>query len=167
MIDPTLPVFPNNVVEVLALACEAYIDPEPDPMKRVQVFRRPLHPEDPPQCIGITGSLWTPDVQSHEISKVEPTLQTYIVMIQCFVKDMDEKKGLASHSVLSKLVRNMIYRRAELRVALGNLSDITGGATERLQRYGVRSQAYISGEVPAGTFMYLSTLETYFETETT
>jgi hypothetical protein len=167
MIDPTLPVFPNNIVEVLALACEAYIDPEVDPMKRVKVLRRPIVPTDPVQCIGISGQLWTPNDQSFEMPSVEPTLQTYSVKIQCFVKDMEEKRGLAAHSVLSKLVRNMVYRNANLRLALAALNDTTGSAVERLQRYGVRSQDYISGEVPAGTFMYLSTLDTYFETETT
>lgn len=167
MIDPTTPVFPNNIVEVLALGCEAYIDLEPNPAKRVKVLRRPINPTDPNQCIGISGQLWTPDENSHEMPSVEPTLGNYTIKIQCFVKDMDEMRGLSSHSVLSKLVRNMVYRNATLRTALTNLSDSTGGAVERLKRYGVRSQEYISGEVPAGTFMYLSTLDCYFETETT
>lgn len=165
MIDPTAPVFPNNIVEVLALACEAYIDDEPDPKKRVQVLRRPITPEDPVQCIGIFGQMWTPDVSSHEIGTVEPTLQAYDIKVQCLVKDMEEKRGLAAHSVLSKLVRNMVYRQPQLRLALSSLSDATGGATERLQRYGLRSQDYVSGEV-TGQFLYLSTLNLYFETET-
>lgn len=165
MIDPEAPVFPNNIVETLALACEAYIDPEPDPTKRVKVFRRALVPEDPIQSIGIFGQMWTPDNTSHEISRVEPTLQTYLVRMHCFVKDMDEKRGLAAHSVLSKLVRNMVYRRPELRLALGSLVDSTGGATERLQRWGIGTQNYISGEV-TGQFLYLSTLDLNFETET-
>ena len=165
MIDPTDPVFPNNLVEVLALAFEAYVDPEIDPDIRVKVLRRALVPVDPNQCIGIFAQAWVPDIESFEIPSNEPTLQKYTIKIQCLVKDMDENRGLAAHSVLSKLVRNIVYRNNNLRVALTGLFDNTGGSMERLQRYGIKSQDYISGENKA-TFIYLSTLDTYFETET-
>jgi len=166
LINPTDPVFPNNIVEVLALSCEAYIDSEPDATLRVSVLRRPLIPVDSIQCIGIFCQKWTPDRQSFEIPSNEPTLQRYTIKIQCLIKDMDENRGLAAHSVLSKLVRNMVYRNQNLRVALTSLNDNTGGVMERLQRYGIRSQDYISGEIKGGFFMHLSTLDTYFETET-
>ena len=95
----------------------------------------------------------------------EPTLQQYLITVQAFVKDMDEERGLATHSVLSKMIRSMLYRDDPLRVALGSLSVTTDNSIERTQRWGIRQQRYFSNEL-SGSWLYLSTLEFWLETET-
>lgn len=167
MIDPAGPAFPNNIIQLLHMWLEDQIDDDPNPKTKVKVYMRPLKPTDPQQSIGIYPRLWLPDEQSYEIGRpfVGPTLQTYNVQVQCFVKDMDEVKGLNAHSVLAFLVRRILYYDQGLRLALGQLNITVGGITERLQRFGVRSGGYVSNEID-GKFNYLTTLDTFFETET-
>jgi hypothetical protein len=78
---------------------------------------------------------------------------------------MDEERGLATHSVLSKMVRSMLYRDDALRVGLLALSVVMNGSTERTKRYGVNRQNFVSNEL-SGSWLYLSTLEFQLETET-
>ncbi len=165
-IDPEYPAFPNNIVKLLHMWLEDQIDDDPDAKTKVKVYRRPLKPSDPVQCIGIFPRMWLPAEDSYEVGNYRgPTLQTYNVQIQCFVKDMDEDRGLDAHSVMSFLVRRILYHDNDLRLALGSLSVSAGGVTERLQRYGARTGNFISNELES-QFMYLSTLDTFFETET-
>jgi hypothetical protein len=95
----------------------------------------------------------------------EPSLSSYLIGIQAFVKDGDEERGAAVHGTLSKLVRTMLVNDATLRVGLRSLSVTTSGITERTQRFGVRTQRYLSNEL-SGSWLYLSTIEFWLETET-
>lgn len=163
MITDTVPVFPNNIVDLLAERC-ALLDDE------LFVIKRPLRNSDPNQSIGISAALWTPDDDSQEMrggnpGPSEPTLSRYTIAVQAFVKDMDEVRGLATHSVLSKLVRNMLYRDNPLRIGLSSLSTLQDGVTERARRWGIATQRYFSNELD-GSWLYLSTLEFWLETET-
>src|SRR5689334_19734686 len=109
-------VFPQNFIECLAIVLPS-IDPEPDPAKKLQIFRRPLRPTDSNQCIGIYGTMWQPDENSYEIGHVPPqeaTLNTYQVGIQTLVKDGDTQRGLAVSSILTKRVRSVVYRNEPL-----------------------------------------------------
>jgi hypothetical protein len=171
MIDATQVVFPNNVAEVLWTRYAVIIDPEPDPTKRVAIFRRPLRPTDPNQAVGIAPSDWMPKEESKEIrgvqvpGTVEPTLQTYYYNIQTLVKDTDEVRGLAIHSILGTRARSILYRDEPLRVGLASLEVQLDGATERLKTYGVRAQRYLTNDIQ-GTFLFVSTIEFWVETET-
>lgn len=162
MILADTPVFPNNIVDLIALR-SSLLDEE------IRVFKRPLRPTDPAVSVGVFGQLWTPDEESYEmrgmVGTAEPTISTYQVMIQAFVKDFDETRGLARHSVLSKMIRTMLYRDIPLGVALRELSVTMFDSTERTRRYQVRSQRYISNELQ-GDFLYLSTLDFHVDTET-
>lgn len=156
-------VFPNNIVD-LAAARFATIDPD------LYVVRRPLRNSDPNQSIGVSAAQWLPQEDSYEmlggpVGRHEPSLQQYLVTVQAFVKDMDEERGLAVHSVLSKMIRSMLYRDEPLRVGLSALSVSMNGSTERAQRWGIRQQRYFSNEI-SGSWLYLSTLEFWLETET-
>ena len=93
----------------------------------------------------------------------EPTIQRYSIAIQAFVKDGDEVVGLAKHSKLSALIRSMLYRDADVRLGLGSLSYTSHGVTERLMRWGVGRQQFLSNEVQA-SWLYLSTLEIWADT---
>lgn len=169
MIVATDAVFPNNIV---ALICNRFVMEDSD----FFVSRRPLRATDPSQSLGVYASQWTPNEDSYEIKNKflgsgpsigpnEPTLQDYIITIQAFVKDMDPERGLATHSVFSKIVRTMLYRDEPLRIGLASLSFSMDGSTERLLRWKVRNQRYHSNELQSN-WLYLSTLELFAETET-
>lgn len=156
-------VFPNNAVEIIT-ARTRLLDTD------LFVIKRPLRESDPNQSAGVFAAQWLPEEDSYEIvggpvGRHEPTLQRYFITIQAFVKDMDEERGLATHSVLSKMIRSMLYRDNPLRVALGSLSVTTDSSIERTQRWGIRQQRYFSNEL-SGSWLYLSTLEFWLETET-
>ena len=156
-------VFPNNVVDLVATRMKA-ID------KDLYVAKRQLRPSDPNQSLGVFASLWVPDDQSYEIKngpvgRSEPSIQRYQITIQAFVKDMDEERGLAVHSVLSKMVRSVLYRDEPLRVGLTALSTTISGSTETTKRWQVDTARYIANEIQ-GSWLYLSTLDFWLETET-
>lgn len=166
MITADEPVFPNNAIVVLSDRFKLL-----DSAGDVAVLRRPLRDTDPNQSIGVYGSLWTPDQTSLEMKGMdspgpqEPTIQRYVLTIQGFVKDMDEERGLATHSVLSKMILAMLYRDVPLRVGLAELSTVLFGATERTTRWGVTTQRFLNNELDA-EWLYLSTVECWLETET-
>lgn len=171
MITGLEPVFPNNAVDLIALRAN-FLDPDhaTDP-DAIRVFKRPLRETDPQQSIGVFAAQWNPDEESYELlggptpRASEPTLQTYLIAVQAFVKDFQEERGLARHSIMSKLVRSMLYRDNALRVGLASLSVEMNGSVERTQRWGIRIQRFLSNEID-GDFLYLSTLEFWLETET-
>ena len=155
--------FPYNAVDAMAARFED-IDPE------LFVIKRPLRESDPIQSIGVFGVQWMPDEDSFEMKGLpaaihEPTLANYIITVQMMVKDADEERGAGAHATLSKIVRTMLYRDEALRVALRQLSSTVAGSTERTGRFGVRTQRYLSNEL-SGSWLYLSTIEFWLETET-
>lgn len=163
MIVETDPVFPNNVVDLIYTRA-ASIDVD------LERFRRPLRPEDPQQSFGVYAALWTPNEDSIEmrggINASEPTLNRYTVMVQAFVKDGDEERGLATHSVLSSRVRSMLYRDNPLQVGFGALdwTDPVTQVREKSRRWGIRNQRYMSNEI-TGSWLHLSSIEFWLETE--
>lgn len=164
-IDNSTVVFPNNVVDLIATRV-ALLD------SGLFVIKRPLRSEDPNQSVGVFGTQWLPEEDSYEMigapspGRSEPTLSVYHLGIQAFVKDMDDERGPAVHSVLSKMIRSMLYRDAALRVALASLSVTMNSSTERTKRWGIRTQTFLSNEINK-SWLYLSTLDYWLETETT
>lgn len=162
MISEEIPVFPNNIVDLVSLRV-SMLDPD------LFAVKRPLRQTDPAQSVGIFAQQWAPNEQSYEFLGVErasqPTLQTYLIMVQAFVKDTDEVRGLATHSVLSKMIRSMLYRDEPLRVGLSSLAISMHDSLERSKRWGIRQQRFFSNELE-GDWIYLSTLEFWLETET-
>lgn len=158
MISADVPVFPNNVVDLIATRAQL-LDSD------LTVVKRPLRASDPTQAVGVFPSEWRANTDTTEIGSIEPTIQRYTFAIQAFVKDMDEERGLATHSVLSKMVRSMLYRDPPLHGSLGVLSVEMSSSTERTQRWGIGTVRYVSNEIQ-GSWLYLSTLEFWLETET-
>jgi hypothetical protein len=165
MIDEnTAVVFPNNVVSIVHTRV-TMLDSD------LFVINRPLRENDPNQSVGIVAANWIPNEESYEMlgapapGRHEPSLQNYFITIQAFVRHGDEEKGLAIHSVLSKMIRAMLYRDEPLRVGLATLSASIGGSTETTKRWGIRQQRYYSNELQ-GSWLYLSNLEFWLETET-
>lgn len=163
MIDVSNPnnnVFPNNVVECLAVVLPS-ID------SSVTLYKRPLRPTDPNYALSVYGTLWQPEEDSYEIGHIagEPTLARYQIGIQTLTKDGDTERALAISSILAKRVRTVLYRNQPLRVALGSLYVQDGDSIERLRRWGVRSQRYMSNDIE-GKFVTISVLDLWIETET-
>lgn len=160
MIEASDSVFPNSIIRVIANQVQM-IDSD------LFVTRRPLRSSDPNQSVGVFPGQWVPDERSQEMGRInpgEPTMQQYVVGVQAFIKDGDEEKGLARHSTLSYAIRSMLYRDAAIRVGFQSLTYTSNGVTERLRRWGIRSQRFLSNEL-SGSWLYLSTLEIWAETD--
>lgn len=155
-------VFPNNIVQLVSARCKL-LDSD------LYVTERPLRNTDPNQSIGVFASLWNPDDSSKEMLgqafAVQPTLSTYRVVVQAFIKDMDELRGLATHAMLSRILRNMLYTDNPLRVALGSLTSTLGDTVESSRRWGISNQRFYANDI-GGEWLYLSILEFWLETET-
>lgn len=158
----TVPGFPNNVVEILA---NKYLMIE----GLEYVLKRPLRPTDPDMCLGVFPLDWTPG--EFEIGgavnfniPVDPVTSTYQYAIQAFIKHADEEEGILKHTILSKIVRAMLYRDTALRVALAALNETSLGMKERTQRWGVGAQRFIQNDIQ-GKFVFLSTMDFWVETE--
>lgn len=160
MIEASETVFPNSIIKVIADRAKL-IDGD------IFVTKRPLRSSDPNQSVGVFPGQWVPDERTQEMGRInpgEPTMQQYIVGVQAFIKDGDEEVGLARHSTLSYAIRSMLYRDAAIRVGFQSLAYTSNGVTERLRRWGIRSQRFLSNEV-SGSWLYLSTLEIWAETD--
>lgn len=156
--DDATAVFPNNVASIVAARIQVLY---PD----LLVVKRLLKRTDRTQSVGIAPDVWIPDITSFEFKSIEPTVQRYLIRVQAFAKDTVEERGIATHSVMAKVIRAMLYRDQPLDVGLNTLSVTMFGATERIQRRGVNRQQFMNNEID-GTFLYLSTLEYFVETET-
>jgi hypothetical protein len=152
-------VFPNNAVALVAARLQALYSPD------LLVVKRPLRTTDNTQSVGVYPGAWYPDETTYEMPSNEPTVQRYTIQVQCFAKDMDRERAIAVHSVMSKVIRSLLYNDAPLKLGLDVLSVTMDGAIEHIQRRGMTRQQYISNEID-GIFHCLSTLEWYIETET-
>lgn len=164
MIDQSIVCFPNNVIEILVSGLKA-IDPETEPGRNdgLRVVRRPIHPTDESETVSVVATTWSPDETSQELGRREPTLQRYGITVESMVKDMDEERGIATHSLLSALVRHMLYRDQALKVALPLLSVNLKGYNERLHAWGVKQQRFQNNKF-GGNFYYLSAVDLWIET---
>jgi hypothetical protein len=156
-------VFPNNIVSMMSSRF-ALLDPD------LFVTNRPLRSTDPVQAVGVFASTWTPNPDSYEIRNApigpgEPTLQDYLITVHAYIKDMDQERGLATSSVLSKMLRTMLYHDEPLRIGLTSLQSRSNGTVETLKKWNIRTQRYNSNELQ-GNWLFLSTMDILAETET-
>ncbi|QEM40906.1 MAG: hypothetical protein [Phage AS32] len=160
MIDPNTPVFPQNVVNVLG-------DVLPSVDSDVVFLPRPLRPSDPHMSLGVYGTVWMPDEESYEMGHIAPgeaTLGNYQIGIQTLVKDGDSQRGLNISSILSYRLRTVLYRNEPLRLALGSLNVQDGNFNERMRRWKIRSQRFMSNDIE-GSFVTTSVMDLWIETE--
>src|SRR5687768_5685858 len=142
MSDPyDIAIFPTNVIRVVR---DFVLE-----MSSVEIFfARPLRPEDPHASVGMTAGLWTPGEEL--IGQHDPNTSQYNFAIQALSKHTDEQEGIAHHTVHGKQIRHMLYRDSAFRVALSSLTETVLGTTERVQRWGVRTQRFRSNEIAGG-----------------
>lgn len=165
-------VFPNNVCELIKVRIDG-LDTSFPVEQRFKCLRRPLRPaDDAGQLAGVFPVQWLPDESSHEMKVMgggrqpsEPTLGVYWISTQVMVQHADETEGIAQHAMLSNLVRTVLSRDPVLGVGFGTLSVVlSGGATEHFRRRGIRTQRFLNNELD-GSFIYLSTIEMWVETQ--
>lgn len=163
MIDFTAAIFPNNAIALIAARMELIDESLP-----VNVEQRPLRLSDPNFSVGIYPTGWTPVPDSYEMRGVDfardATVQDYGVVVQCMIKDADEERGLASHSVFSETVRTILATDAPLRSQLGGLTATLDDSTKILKRWWIRSGRYISGTLN-GNNLYLASNDLILEVE--
>lgn len=128
------------------------------------VVGRALRMSDPNASAGVFATEWLPGEMG--IGKPrEPLDNRYTIVIQLLIKHMNEEEALAQHSVLSKSIRVMVYRDADLQVRLPQLSEESSGVRERVLKWGVRAQRFLSNELDK-QFLFLSSTEVVVTTET-
>jgi len=161
VIDVDADAFPMNVVLALKAAFST-VDPA------VPVLMRPIRVGDPVQAWAITASMWTPDDQSWEMlgasSITGATVNRYIIGIQSFNQDMDSERGLQVSATMAGIVRSKLSRDPVVRASLAALQSTELGYTEKVQRFYVQGQRFLSNEIDR-TFYHLSNLEFLIETE--
>lgn len=159
-IEADFTVFPNNIVNLIYTRVPEVIDPD------LYVVRRALRRGDPPQSVGITAAQWLPQDFEMVGQTPEPTIQRYTFAIQGYIFTPDEENGIAQHAVLSRAIRNMLYRDGGFRSGLTAMVSTDAGTnvTESVQRWGIRQVQFISTEINQA-FLYLSTTEFWVETQ--
>lgn len=85
-------------------------------------------------------------------------------MLQGMIKSQDEVKAIATSSLLSYLIREMVELDPGIAIALPQLKVQRGRATEVLKSWDVISQDYANNE-DGNDFIYLSTTEVVIRTE--
>ncbi|AXH46471.1 hypothetical protein SEA_ROBINSPARKLES_22 [Gordonia phage RobinSparkles] len=177
-IDFTKPHFPGNIVNLVAASMEFIAPDQGDPVndpenfiEGARVFKRPLQITDGSISIGVSPRMWTPDESSLEMgfgrSPVEPTRQSYTIEIQALVISADEEEGIATHSVLSSMIRHMLYRDQALALALPQLEVTHAGfgspVRETLKKWNISRQVFMNTEYN-NQFAFLSTVDFHAET---
>lgn len=152
--------FPNNIVDELVTRTTAVLTDLTGP-----VLRRPLRPTDPERSVGIFPVDWNAVEGQMQMGNVGPSLQTYSFRIHLLVKNSNEEEGRALYANDSKKLRTMLYHDQTLKVALGSLTEVViNDHTERLQRWGIRSQRFLNNEL-SGQFLFLSSTDFWAETQ--
>lgn len=148
-----------------------FIPPIIDALKRGikghDVVARNLGSSEGEDVIGVFPANWSPDLGSKEIGNIEPTEARYVIRIQNMRIDADEIIGRAKFNNTCRAIRAILYRDPVLRLALGGLSETIAGSTERVKKYDVTKQDYLSGRLGDGNMTYFCTTEMVVTTETT
>lgn len=167
VIDLTAEVFPGIAIELIMARYGMLTLSTGDV---ITVLGRPARAADPNWSICVYATEWTPVTNSYEMTgksgSREATLQRYTILIQAFIKDANEERGILSHSVLSEVVRSILESDGPLRAQLGGLAATLGDSVKMLKRWWVASGKYQSGSVGTNN-LYLTTNQLILEVEKT
>lgn len=153
-------IFPVNVVDVLFDRISVGM---PDHVGT----RRSLSPSDPMLSFGVFATEWATDEDSMEIGgTIEPLLNRYRLQVQNMVLSTDESLGRDTHTANSKIVRTILYRDPVLHASLRGLEETVLGSTERVKRFGITRQEFLSG-ARSSQWMFLTQTHFWLETEKT
>lgn len=136
-------------------------------LPKTNIQLRPIRTEDSGNSIGIYSASWLPDQDSYEIGNgYGPTCNYYMIKIQNVVKSANETMGRALFTNVAKMIRVILVRDPDFRVALLGLTEEMLSTKERVSKFSVTRQDYLSTRIQA-TFLYLATTDLLIETETT
>lgn len=130
-----------------------------------QVFSRALHVEDQGPAIGIAISKWVPVANEIGGGTEEPTIQRHRIMLQTVLKHSDEIEGRRLGILLTKSIRSLVYRDAQLRDALSELRQESDGVIERVLRPPVVRGTDYGPPGTSGVFTFMSATEVWVDTQ--
>jgi hypothetical protein len=153
-------IFPMRFVDVVAERLAAL-------MTDHRLEKRPVSTIDPSKTICVFPEDWATDENERLMgySFSEPVLSTYRLIIENLVIHGDSTVGRSEFSVASKSVRAILYRDDVLHVSLAGLSEVFMGSVERVKKFTVPKQQFLSAGRDVG-FYYLCRTELKIETET-
>lgn len=167
MLDASQLCFPNNIVDVMAARLKQKFD-DIDPSGDTIVIKRPVTTMDADQTIAVVPVDWKPGglpEMGRKPNQFENSVQSYTIMVQALINDMNEDQAIRRHSLFSTLVRRMLYRDTILLSALTQLQVVADGVTEATTQFGIRSQQYLVTQKDS-SFQYLSVIEFWLDTQT-
>jgi hypothetical protein len=152
-----------------------FIDPIKDAMERnlntddeYMIVARPVGPLDPSRTVGIFPATWVanPEDKLIGVPNREPYQAVYTITIHNIVIHADPIEGRRLFGIDSKSIRAILYRDPEFTVALAGLTESFLGSVERVKKYDVLRQEYMSNKSGI-SFLYLCKTEFIITTETT
>lgn len=168
LLAPDAAHFPYNVILALEESLQELI-PHTDPAKRdgLRIYKRPLNDGDDSESVGIFPVMWSPDNDSMEMRGrpvSEPTFQRYPIQVVSLITSADELEGILAHSQLAALIKQSLYRSETLEVSLRTMQAYLNGSIERVIRWGVESQTYLSDE-SGSMFSFMAETMFFVDTE--
>ena len=138
-----------------------------------QVVARSLGLSEGTDTIGVFPSAWRPIENSTlmgmtlgNMASTEPSLGSYAIRIQNLRIDADEIIGREAFNNTCKKIKAILYRDPVLQLALRSLTEELLGTVERMKKFDIVKQDYLSSMTNMGMF-YLGTTEVIFQTEST
>jgi len=154
--------FPENVIEAVQASLATHFTVEDG----YTVLTRPVRFEDPDKTITVFANEWVPQQEaSAQIGQREPALATYTFRIQNYRKVANREVGRELAAIDAKIMRGILYRDANLALALGALTETLLGSRETFKRMGLSRTRYLNNDVNR-IFVCLNTTDMWVETET-
>lgn len=158
--DPNIPEgFPDLFIYKLAEVLEPILQADPDfPIDRF--FFRAIRPTDPTRSMAIVEGETTP--AEHEIGMNEPSILTWQVVIQAFVKHSNEVEGRNIRRRLIQRVRKTLFLPSTVQ-ALMTLND----GYDRVSKFRLQRIDWSATEARDSNkqFFFLGQMELSFQTE--
>ena len=162
----TIVAFPTNVVDIIVARLNL-ID------TRLHVMNRGLRKMDPNLSIGVYPESWQPVNDTEEFLGlgVAPTslatLSEYFIQIHTMTKGADQVLCQRQHSLLARVVRDILEFDQPFRVALTSLPGVTvNGKTEFFKEFKALTQAYFPLDDASASFINIGALRCKITTET-
>lgn len=132
------------------------------PEGQVSVFKRGIASTDPNFSICVFFQVWEPG--DYNIGQEFPVYEKFMIAIQTYCKSSDRDEGEEFNALLTKKVRDILYRDQTLRVQLAALREGEPPNFKRVLRLNVNRTEY--ADVPVDrAFAFLAQTDTLLEIE--
>jgi len=158
-----LELFPMTFVPLIGDAIDRNLNTD----NEYSIFYRPISPTDPSRSVCIFPTDWSANPRDKLIGgSLEPFQSEYKIAVQNSMIHGDIELGRSMFSVDTKAIRAILYRDADLHVALTSQVEVFMASSERVQKFDVLRQEFMASRMSVG-FMYLAKTEIVITTETT